>query len=566
MITGNPPYSYLSRNNGAFITQAIDDYRYTLDHPEGTQIKPDTSVLERQPLGERNPRALQDDYVKFVRFAQIKMDAVEEGVVGVITNHSWLDNATLRGMRQSLMRSFEQIYVLDLHGNAKKRERSPDGSKDENVFDIEQGVAISVFVKRPGLERGIWRGDLWGKRLAKYEVVATSSLKDLRLSAVRSSRPDYLFVVRDAEREIEYDRGWSLSQVFAMKSVGIVTARDAFTLGRTAEEIWDRIQDVIKSNADDVRSMFKLGKDTRDWTVAGAIADLSAEPLSRYRLKSVHYRPFDFRYTYVTGRSRGFLSYPRMSMWNQLGGRNLALISSRFTKGESFAHALVTDTMIEKIILSPNTSNNGFLFPLLQSPEGESENFSGHFRAFIDSRYEHHYAPEEIFGYIYAVLHAPTYRARYAEFLRSDFPRLPFPEKAEDFETLSGLGWALVQAHLLRELPLRGLAAHHGKGDHRVEAVRYSAEEQAIHINKSQCFKPVPSEVWDFHIGGYRVLDKYLNSRKGRVLSLDEINHLGAVADSLAFTIEQMARIDAVYRGAFKTVGKSNSAVASTGY
>jgi predicted helicase len=173
------------------------------------------------------------------------------------------------------------------------------------------------------------------------------------------------------------------------------------------------------------------------------------------------------------------------------------------------------------------------------------------FRDFIDTQYAHHYTGEEILGYIYAVLYASAYRARYAEFLRIDFPRVPFPHSAEDFETLSGLGWALIQAHLLRELPRRGLAAYHGQGEHNVEAVRYSPSEQAIAINKTHFFKPVPQAVWDFHIGGYQVLDKYLKSRKGRALSLDEINHVGAVADSLAFTIEQMVRIDAAYRSAF---------------
>jgi predicted helicase len=189
------------------------------------------------------------------------------------------------------------------------------------------------------------------------------------------------------------------------------------------------------------------------------------------------------------------------------------------------------------------------------SSNARYENLSSDFRAFIDSRYEHHYAPEEVLGYIYAVLHAPTYRARYAEFLRIDFPRIPFPEAADDFETLSGLGWALVQAHLLRDLPRRGLAGYHGKADHRVEAVRYSPQEQAIWINKTQCFKPVPRDVWEFHIGGYQVLDKYLKSRKGRNLLLEEINHVGAVADSVAFTLEQMAKIDTAYRRAFPAKG-----------
>jgi hypothetical protein len=174
---------------------------------------------------------------------------------------------------------------------------------------------------------------------------------------------------------------------------------------------------------------------------------------------------------------------------------------------------------------------------------------------FLDSRYDHPYTLEEILGYIYAVLHASAYRSRYAEFLRIDFPRVPFPESAEQFEALSVLGWALVQAHLLRELPRNKLATYHGKGDHAVEAVRHVPADQAVAISKTQFFRPVPLEVWDFRIGGYQVLDKYLKSRKGRVLTLDEINHVGAIADCLAFTVGQMASIDSAYRAAFPDRG-----------
>ena len=196
-----------------------------------------------------------------------------------------------------------------------------------------------------------------------------------------------------------------------------------------------------------------------------------------------------------------------------------------------------------------------YVYPLW-AQDGADENLSATFRTFIDSRYKgHHYTPEEILGYIYAVLHAPTYRTHYAEFLRIDFPRIPFPESADDFDKLSELGWELVQAHLLREVPRSGLAQYPVKGDHTVEAVRYSPQEQAIWINKTQFFKPVPQPVWDFHIGGYQVLDKYLKSRKGRKLTLDEINHVAAVADSLAFTIEQMAKIDKAYKKAFPDRG-----------
>lgn len=195
----------------------------------------------------------------------------------------------------------------------------------------------------------------------------------------------------------------------------------------------------------------------------------------------------------------------------------------------------------------------------LYQDDNTVESLTPNFRAFIDSRYDHHYTPEEILGYIYAVLYAPAYRTRYAEFLRIDFPRIPFPESSDDFEALSKLGWALVQAHLLREYPHTDLAQYHGRGDHTVEAVRYAPQEQAVWINTTQYFKPVPQAVWDFHIGGYQVIAKYLKSRKGRTLSLDEINQVGAIADSLAFTIEQMGRIDTAYRAAFADVDKGGT-------
>jgi N-6 DNA Methylase len=228
VITGNPPYSGHSKNNGAWITSAIDGYKYTVDTDEAGRIN-------NRPLGERK-HWLLDDYVKFIRFAQLKMDAVEEGVVGIITNHSWLDNPTFRGMRQSLMRSFDQIYVLDLHGSAKKKEHAPDGSKDENVFDIEQGVAISLFIKKTGLERGVWRGDVWGKRLSKYEFAAESSLQTTNFSRLAPEPPQYLF--RFTGQANEAYGGWmSLADTFVIKSTGVQTSRDRLVIAFTEGEL-----------------------------------------------------------------------------------------------------------------------------------------------------------------------------------------------------------------------------------------------------------------------------------------------------------------------------------------
>ena len=533
VIVGNPPYSYQSRNTGDWITNKIADYR----------------SVDGQKIKERVTQGLLDDYVKFIRFAQWKMDVVDEGVVGIITNHSWLDNPTFRGMRHSLMQSFQQIFVLDLHGNAKKMEHAPDGSKDENVFDIEQGVAISLFVKRAGLESGIWRGDLWGKRLAKYEITAEATIKSLSWQRVEPAPPFYMLFPQNADIRLEYERAMSVPTMFHQGGSGMMTNRDDLTIHFDKESVWSTITRFISLSEPQARREFELGKDARDWTVVRAQSDIRQSGPIRESITKVHYRPFDIRFTYHTGHARGFIGWPVEHIWRSMLRPNVALAVSRMTKGENFAHVLASEYMVEKIALSSKTSNNAFVFPI-KNDKGV-ENFSKDFRAFIDARYEHHYTPEEILGYIYAVLHAPAYRIRYAEFLRIDFPRVPFPELADEFEKLSKLGWALVQAHLLRELPRKKLADYHGKGDHAVEAVRYLPQEKSIWINKTQFFKPVPQDVWDFHIGGYQALDKYLKSRKGRALSLDEIDHVGAIADSLAFTIEQMAKIDKAYQTAF---------------
>ena len=542
VITGNPPYAGHSKNKGAWIKRQINGYKFTVeDNADGIELE--------IPLGEKNPKWLNDDYVKFIRFAQLKMDSVKEGIVGVITNHSWLDNPTFRGMRQSLMRSFEQIHVIDLHGNAKKKECSPDGSADENVFDIEQGVAISLFVKRPNLERGVWRGDIWGRRISKYQILADGELQSVNFDKVVPISPYYFCHSLDINLFNKYKEGIPIPEIMPTNSVGIVTSRDKFTIAFTKEELKRRTVDFLKRDVESAREYYNLGDDVEDWKVKWAQEDL----VKGGDIISIRYRPFDIRHTFYSGRSRGFHVRPRNEISRQLLRSNVALITSRLTKGENFRHVQITDRPVEVICMSSKTSNNGFVFPL--RVDDDKENFSEEFRSYVDIRYNYHYSPEELLGYIYAILHAPEYRKRYVEFLRIDFPRIPFTESTAHFDSLSRLGWALIQTHLLRDLSRRSLAEYHGRGDHRIDSVRFAEEEEAIHINKTQYFGPVPQAVWEFHIGGYQVLDKYLKSRKGRTLSLGEIEHVAKVADSLAFTIEQMTAIDVAYRAAFESGG-----------
>jgi predicted helicase len=538
VIIGNPPYSALSLNMGAHASASIEEYKW----------------VDGVHFGEKK-HWLHDDYVKFIRFAQLKMEEVERGVVGVITNRRFLDNVTFRGMRQSLLRTFDRVYVFDLGGASGS---TYDGGPDENVFDITIGVAITIFVKTGGSQWCIQYLRVGGTRIQKYQRLTRETIEHSAGAEVHPTTPNYFFIPHSILSAGEVPCH-SLRDIFGVFGMGIITARDALTTAFTADELALRIDRFAGLSVDEARQVFKLGRDVQGWSVAGAQEEITRTHADRRLIQRLKYRPFDDRVTYYTGKSNGFMSRPTHEVMRHLLSQEIpSLVTCRLLTSESWAHALVTDGIIDNCYISSASRERAYAFPLyLQSDQGpgSSQNLSADFRAFLDARYEHHYTPEEILGYIYAVLHAPSYRTRYAEFLRIDFPQIPFPATADDFEKLSVLGWGLVQAHLLRGLPRQGLAAYHGKGDHAVEAVRYSPAEQAIAINKTQCFKPVPQAVWDFHIGGYQVLDKYLKSRKGRVLSLDEINHVGAVADSLAFTIDQMAKIDDPFRAAFPERG-----------
>jgi predicted helicase len=414
-----------------------------------------------------------------------------------------------------------------------------------------------LFAKRPDLERAVYHAELWGKRLSKYQALAASSAETVEWTAVNPAEPDWFFKPQDVDLARAYRKFAAIPDIFSPMgdpAPGVVTTHDQFAISFTPDEAMRKVSDLLRTATEaEARRQFRLCSQEQ-WSYDRARRELAELDLKSHLVRLL-YRPFDKRWT-IWNRNVAVHRRERVMQHMRMG--NIGLITSRLTKGENFHHALVADTPIEVISLSPKTSNNGFLFPLyLYSKDGSSrsENVSAEFRAFIDARYEYQYTAEEILGYIYAVLHSPTYRARYSEFLRTDFPRVPFPVSGDEFEALSTLGWGLVQVHLLREPPPRELAVYQGKGDNNIETVRYSAAEQAISINKTQFFKPVPQAVWEFHVGGYQVLDKYLKSRRGRALTLDEINHLGAVADSLAFTIKQMAKIDEAYRSGFPERG-----------
>lgn len=549
VITGNPPYSGHSKNKGAWISKLIETYKW----------------VDGKPLGEKNPKWLQDDYVKFIRFAQWKMDQVDEGIVGIITNHSFLDNPTFRGMRQSLMQTFNQIYVLDLHGNAKKKERTPDGGKDENVFDIEQGVSISLLVRKKGLAQQVFHADLWGSRKHKYRECFEQDFRGIDWRRLEPNSPYYLFSPQDQEIRAAYEQFWPVTDIFKVNVLGFQTHRDHFAIAFERDDIISRIRDMRdKSKSDaELREKYIL-KDNRDWQLFTSREKIMGLVNWKDKIIQCDYRPFEKRWCYFGSE---VMDYPRRELLDHVMHRdNLCLLIPRQIGGNEWRHALICSAVANDCLVSNRTREANQVFPLyIYSPiqkkpkadlfddhdpfQGKEriENFSTNFRKFIDAKYGHAYTPEEILGYIYAVLHTPSYRQKYAEFLKIDFPRIPFVDDRAAFERLSALGTGLMEAHLMRRIPAAP-AMDITKGSNKVEKPVYDRANQRLYINSGQYFAPVPEDVWEFHIGGYQVLDKYLKSRKDRQLSLDEVENVMNVVKVLRLTIDEMARLETIWR------------------
>ncbi|RLL82913.1 hypothetical protein CN13_05960 [Petrotoga sp. HKA.pet.4.5] len=540
VLIGNPPYSGISANKGKWIDDLLKK-GYT--RADGSKDDGYYKV-DGNPLDEKNPKWLQDDYVKFIRYAQWKIDKNGEGVIGFITNHSYLDNPTFRGMRESLLQSFDRIFILNLHGNSLKKEKCPDGSKDENVFDIRQGVAIGIFIKNKNLrEKKVYYTDLWGLREDKYRWLDRHSIDNVNWQEVKPISPFYFFVPKDTSLEEEYNKFWKITDIFPVNSVGVVTARDHFTIKWKPEDAWTTVTEFVQMSPEEARTRFILRKDVRDWKVVFAQKDLKESGLDKNKIVPILYRPFDIRYTYYTGTSRGFHCMPRPEVMKHMLKENLGLITVRQVAEGIFNHAYVTNTIIESRI---TLSNKGiaFLFPLyLYSDWEKKANIDPDIYKTLSEKYNKELTPEDIFYYIYAILYSPTYRKKYEEFLKHDFPRIPFVDDYEEFKKLAELGKELVELHLMRKrLPTS--VKFDVIGSNIVEKVKY--ENGKVWINKEQYFDGVPEEIWDFYIGGYQVLDKWLKSRKNRKLESKGIEQFLQIVEIIRETIRLMKEIDKV--------------------
>ncbi|RKU13734.1 DNA methyltransferase [Candidatus Poribacteria bacterium] len=560
VILGNPPYQRSSANpsrdvdgNLNFIGRLMEDYRSV----DGT------------PMAEQNLQALQGDYVKFVRWAQWRIDKNGEGVIGYIVNHGFLYGIIFRCMRQSLMNSFNTIYCFNLHGSSRVGEIVPDGETDENVFDIQQGTAILLCVKERDnvAPAKIYYADLWGSRAEKYATLSDTDVQTTTWTELTPNSPFYHFVPRHNQHIEEYEVGWELTDIFQASSIGIITARDRLTIHNTPEAVRATVTDFAALSESEARQQYRLPRDRRDWQIRLAQEDLRDHPDTEQHIVPINYRPFDTRYTYYTGQSRGFHCMPRPAiMQHLLMGENLALCTHRIIRSATaWQHVFVTNRITDGNCVS-NTDGPTHVFPLYLYPNPEelgisterSLNFQPAFLTALSEALElpqtapfnlpEGVSPEEILAYIYAVLYSPTYRERYYEFLKYDFPRIPLPQDIDQFRTLAALGQRLMDSHLLEDVPRpEGTPTSHrfeGEGDGVVGRVRY--EDGKVWINPTQYFTDVPVAVWEYEIGAYQVCEKWLRDRRGEMLRHEDVRRYRAILVAVAETLRVMGEIDRV--------------------
>jgi len=585
VILGNPPYSGISANLSEKEITIEKGNRYVANYQiqedtlnGGYKLVPQTKeagrkmkvkqktwigeliehykVIDGQWFGERK-HWLNDDYVKFIRFAQWKIEQEGEGVLGFITNHSYLDNPTFRGMRQSLINSFNETYLLDLHGNSLKREKCPDGSKDENVFDIRQGVAISLFIKKKGLGKKVSHSERWGLREDKYAWLLGNDVNTTEWQELKPNSPYHFFVPRAETYRDIYEKHWKVTDIFPVNCTGVVTARDKFVIDFRRDVLKRRIEMFRDLSAPDeiVQQAFKL-KDTRGWKLAEARKELAKDKDWDAYFAAILYRPFDIRNIYYTQK---MVDWPRLEVMRHMMHENLGLHTCRQLSSNTWQHALITNGITDDCYVSNKTKERGYLFPLYLYPDvGKKDMFSRSELAkkkpnlnpkLVESLTEVYHkepTPEEIFNYIYGILYSNVYRSKYAEFLKTDFPRVPFTTNYELFNKVGKCGSKLVGLHLMKSAELNNpIVKFQGGGDYGVGKVRYEEKGKQVHINDGQYFEGIEREVWEYQIGGYQVLDKWLKDREK--LSLDDIKHYCQIATALDKTIEIQRDIDNIY-------------------
>ncbi len=501
-VIGNPPYASSSTNKSDWIESLTADYK--------------------KELKERSFNSLSDDYVKFIRFGQYFIDKNGTGVLAYISNNSFIDGLTHRQMRKHLLESFDKIYIIDLHGNAKKKEICPDGSPDQNVFDIMQGVSINIFVKTGKKKKDalgqVFHFDLFGKRDFKYSTLLENNLSSIKWSNLDYRSPDYYFVPKNFSLSNEYELSFKLGDLFQINVTGIKTHDD-----------------------DNLISFSEFSENNYKYD----------------------YRPFDCRFINYDLKK---VVRPRYSVMRHMLHDNISLIIPRQAVTDNWNHVQVSKYLSDNRI---HYSNKGipiacplYLYPeikdqqTIEQAEIRRPNLNPEILKLIGEKLvlnfttekettKNSFAPIDILDYIYAILHSPKYREKYKEFLKIDFPRIPYPKNLSTFWQLVKLGGEIRQIHLLESsIVEKYITKYPIDGNNVVSKIKY--ENNKVYINDTQYFDKVPQIAWEFFIGGYQPAQKWLKDRKDRELSFADILHYQKIIVALSETDRIMKKIDEI--------------------
>ncbi|WP_296778270.1 type ISP restriction/modification enzyme [Ruminococcus sp.] len=547
VIIGNPPYSGISSNNNEFISNLINDYKY----------------IDGVYFNERK-HWLNDDYVKFIRLCEKIISEHCDGILAFINNHAFLDNPTFRCMRHHLLETFDIIYIVDLHGNVMRKEIAPNGERDENVFDIMQGVSINIFVKKTNSKKNctdVFHSDMYGTRNTKYNNLNNCSVSYMQIEPVE---PYFFFVPKDISNSDTYSSGFSLSDLFLQNVTGVVSARDDLVINASYDTLLDRIKrfsdlsisdSIVREEFFGNRSSQKyLPGDTRGWKLSTArkqIADFKHDDM----IQKIDYRPFDTRFIYY---SNLMVDWGRENIFYNMLKPNIALVIPRQAVTDNWSHVSVSTCLVDNRF---HYSNKGipivcplYLYDTDFGKEIKRPNLKTDIVHIIEEKLGLQFSeqwcdkavftPVDLLDYIYAVLHSPQYREKYKEFLKIDFPRVPYPTDQDTFWKLVEIGGKLRECHLMQTEFDTAAYSFIGAGTNEVVKPEY--KNGRVYISKTQYFDNVPQAQWEQYIGGYQPLQKWLKDRKKTMLSAENIEHYKKIIAALKLTEELMAEIDQV--------------------
>ena len=522
VMLGNPPYNVSSSNKSRWIENLMLTYK--------------------EDLNEKNIKPLSDDYIKFIRYAQNQIEETGEGIVAFITNNSFLDGIIHRQMRRELLRVFDEIYILNLHGNSRMKEKAPDGGKDENVFDIQTGVSINIFVKykEPKNELAkLFYYELYGLRRDKLATLSELYLDNIRWKELQPTDPHYFFVSKDFALGREYQQGFLLNNLFQVAALGSLSKRDSIVVMFQKDEAECFFANALRFSEDEFRREYKTKADSRDWQVGRLLNDARVNT-NNVAYIPYTYRPYDIRHIAYTGKTKGIFAYPCFDKFGVLlHPHNIAICSTRLVRENGFRHCFITSFLADKACIC----DGSYLFPLYKFPDGwnytPTEIVAGKTRsgkpielelnmhpeilAKISEAVDEPVKGEVVFDYVYGVLHDKEYRTKYFEFLKIEYPRIPYPKNKTEYQRYAAIGERLRRLHLMDEtlnLPL--ITTFDVAGSNLVEKVEYDNDK--VWINAMQYFNNVPAAVWDHFVGAYQPARLWLQKRVGRRLDFDDVN------------------------------------------